>query len=579
MLRRIQGWLKSAGGLSVAAACLATSAAYAEDENPKVIKPKLGVSGNVTVQILEEGKDGKVIFQVGENAEEKQAGDKKSGLAERKPERKEGEKKEREPQEKRQPQEMRRNVLVRVAEQQEPSYWIGIRCEPVNEALRAQLNLGAGRGLIIEEVVPNSPAAKAGLKQHDVLVQSGDTLLDDVPALMDAVAKTKDGELKLKLVRGGDTLTIAVKPAKRTEEGALGGGTVIVGESNDEALKNLMKQLEEVLEKARKGEGRGENVPKMQFFHPGVVLPPGAPLPGAQLKPGMPLNVPPRGWVVNAQAAPLPENMTVTISKSGANPAKITVKQGEKSWETTDDKLFASDALPAEVREHVLRMLGRAPFPNAFGGGFGPPNTFGGGLRPGAALNPNPNPAPRTGEPKPGAPLNPGPAQIGEPNVKPQNPKPQTGANPGNPRVIELEITPGGELKRSERKPEENKPNPEKEAASRLEALRTQLQEQAKRLQTKVTGNVEERVERSLHALHEKFENIEQRLKNLEHQMVLSISREKPAAANPSNPATTRHQVIIKELDNAIKKQEEKKSERKSDKDDDDDKGDKKDND
>ena len=57
MLCRIQGWLKSAGGLGVAAACVAAvclplGAVYAEDENPRV-KPKLEASGGVKVQVLE----------------------------------------------------------------------------------------------------------------------------------------------------------------------------------------------------------------------------------------------------------------------------------------------------------------------------------------------------------------------------------------------------------------------------------------------------------------------------------------------------------------------------------------------
>ena len=283
-----------------------------------------------------------------------------------------------------------------------------------------ELNLGEGRGLVVEEVVPDSPAAKAGLKKYDVLIQAGETLLDEVPTLVDAVAKTKDGELKLKLIRGGDSQTVTVKPAKRGSEGGIGRGTVILGEQNEEAMKKLIKQLEDQMEKVRKGEGRGGELPKIQVLHPGVVLPQGAPAPGMQWKPGMPLNAP-QVWVGHPQAAALPDDMSVTISKSGKNPARIAVKQGENSWETSEDKL---DSLPGEVREHVMRMLGRGPMMNPWGGGFGA-NPQVGGLRPGAAqnLNPNPHPnlPPRVNQPNPGSPQNPAPTRkIGEPNPNPQ---------------------------------------------------------------------------------------------------------------------------------------------------------------
>ena len=56
---------------------------------------------------------------------------------------------------------------------------------------------------------------------------------------------------------------------------------------------------------------------------------------------------------------PLPEDMTVTITKTGKKPAQITVHQGDKSWEVTTESL---DKLPEKARTEVERLLGRAPF-------------------------------------------------------------------------------------------------------------------------------------------------------------------------------------------------------------------------
>jgi hypothetical protein len=48
---------------------------------------------------------------------------------------------------------------------------LGARVEPPSATLVEQLDLPNGQGLVVREVLPNSAAAKAGLKPHDVLVE------------------------------------------------------------------------------------------------------------------------------------------------------------------------------------------------------------------------------------------------------------------------------------------------------------------------------------------------------------------------------------------------------------------------
>src|SRR5690242_6252990 len=59
-------------------------------------------------------------------------------------------------------------------EQEAPKYWIGSLGGPIppEHVLRAQLDLPENTGLLVANVVPNSPAAKAGLKQYDVMVKA-----------------------------------------------------------------------------------------------------------------------------------------------------------------------------------------------------------------------------------------------------------------------------------------------------------------------------------------------------------------------------------------------------------------------
>src|SRR5262245_15019342 len=57
-----------------------------------------------------------------------------------------------------------------------PKYWIGLLGGPIpaDDALRAHLDLPENQGLRVENVVPDSPAAKAGLKRHDILLRAND---------------------------------------------------------------------------------------------------------------------------------------------------------------------------------------------------------------------------------------------------------------------------------------------------------------------------------------------------------------------------------------------------------------------
>lgn len=52
--------------------------------------------------------------------------------------------------------------------------------------------------------------------------------------------------------------------------------------------------------------------------------------------------------------ARLPDEVSISITRSGAEPARITVKNKEQSWEITEKEL---DKLPADIRKHVEPLL------------------------------------------------------------------------------------------------------------------------------------------------------------------------------------------------------------------------------
>ncbi len=119
-------------------------------------------------------------------------------------------------------------------------YWIGVSCEPVGAALHAQLpDLPEKAGLLVQQVIADSPAAKAGIKANDILFAAGDKSLAQVAELSGAIAAGKDAELSIKLLRGGKTMTITVKP----EEQKLSGLKLNELAPDDKSLRLWVNQV------------------------------------------------------------------------------------------------------------------------------------------------------------------------------------------------------------------------------------------------------------------------------------------------------------------------------------------------
>jgi serine protease Do len=219
--------------------------------------------------------------------------------------------------------------VITVAEPPEiAEYWLGIACVPVSPPWRAQLNLPEKQGLLVQGVAPDSPATKAGILQHDILLRAGDKPLSDPRDLVHAVDAAKEGKLKIELLRGGKPKTIEATPAKRPEDARRrAAGMPTPGDR--EAME---KWLQDMLSYGEAG-GDGPRSPvQFRFIHPGAIVPRDVLVP-----------------------APLPPNMSIVVSKEGDQPAKIVVKRGDEKWEVTEKEL---DKLPADVRPHVERMLG-----------------------------------------------------------------------------------------------------------------------------------------------------------------------------------------------------------------------------
>jgi S1-C subfamily serine protease len=71
-------------------------------------------------------------------------------------------------------------------------------------------------GVKFSDVRPDSPAAKAGLKAGDVLVQFGDKPINNLYDFTDALRRSKVGDVvDVKVLRDGKPITVPVKLEQR----------------------------------------------------------------------------------------------------------------------------------------------------------------------------------------------------------------------------------------------------------------------------------------------------------------------------------------------------------------------------
>jgi S1-C subfamily serine protease len=87
----------------------------------------------------------------------------------------------------------------------------GIQITSVDAALAAQNQLAVTAGVLVVKITPNSPAAVAGLKPGDVIVQLSKHTVTDVAAFADALMTMNPGEVvAVSIYRGNQHLTVSV---------------------------------------------------------------------------------------------------------------------------------------------------------------------------------------------------------------------------------------------------------------------------------------------------------------------------------------------------------------------------------
>jgi S1-C subfamily serine protease len=101
---------------------------------------------------------------------------------------------------------------------------VGIGGQNVDADLARAFDLPAARGAIITQVVPDSPAAKAGLLAEDIIVEADGVEIRDFDQFRSLIGLRRVGDrIAIKVLREGKPRTFTVTVGKEDEQVAAGG--------------------------------------------------------------------------------------------------------------------------------------------------------------------------------------------------------------------------------------------------------------------------------------------------------------------------------------------------------------------
>jgi serine protease Do len=97
--------------------------------------------------------------------------------------------------------------------------WLGVSIQEITQGLAKQFKLADNKGALVSEVIPDSPAAAAGIKSGDVIVGYDGHPVDSPQMLRNLVAQTPIGKtVKVDALRENKKQTVNVKITEQPKE-------------------------------------------------------------------------------------------------------------------------------------------------------------------------------------------------------------------------------------------------------------------------------------------------------------------------------------------------------------------------
>ena len=127
--------------------------------------------------------------------------------------------------------------------------WLGVSLQPLTSDLAASFGVKEGKGALVSDVSADSPAARAGVKSGDVILEFNGKKVEDPSALARAVAVAKPGETaKLSVLRDRQPQTIEIKlgelPAERAAAANGPAGSSGLGLTVQPVTPEVARQLD-----------------------------------------------------------------------------------------------------------------------------------------------------------------------------------------------------------------------------------------------------------------------------------------------------------------------------------------------
>ncbi len=210
---------------------------------------------------------------------------------------------------------------------EEPTYWIGIRGRGVQSpVLRTQLQLAEDMGVVVEGVIKESPANKAGLRKYDIILRANGDAVHGMEVLQQQVRENGEKPIELKVIRLGKEETIVVVPEELPQDLATPNANPghelrdRLGDARPDALRQLMERLQRE--------------------------------PGAR-------RLGPRLFLDNAQPDQLavPNGVSISVTRKNGETVKITIHRGEETWEIVGNNPEALEQLPEDLRPLAEQAL------------------------------------------------------------------------------------------------------------------------------------------------------------------------------------------------------------------------------
>src|SRR3990172_2080613 len=126
------------------------------------------------------------------------------------------------------PSNMAKNVMNQIIEKGSVTRgFLGVSLQPVDKDIAAGFNLDKAEGVLISEVIKDSPPEKGGIKQGDIIVEYDGHPVKNPGNLIKAVSFMEpDSTIVLKINRKGKLLTLKIKLGKSSTNIVASGGVV-----------------------------------------------------------------------------------------------------------------------------------------------------------------------------------------------------------------------------------------------------------------------------------------------------------------------------------------------------------------